>query len=364
MKINEIITVLEKWAPTNYAEDFDNVGLLVGNINADYSKALITLDTTEAVVDEAIRQKCQLIISFHPIIFSGLKKITGNTYVERVVVKAIQNNIALYAIHTALDNHKFGVSHQMGVQLGLKKQRVLIPQKETLRKLTTYVPTSHSQKVLNALYEKGAGAIGAYKECSFSVAGTGTFTGNSESNPVIGTQGKAQKVEEKQISVVFKKHLKHELLKALKSAHPYEEVAYEVSTLENLTHDIGMGSIGELETPMEENAFFSYIKKQMHTPHIRHSKWLGKPILKVALLGGSGSFAIAAAKRQNADILITADLKYHNFFEAENKIILADIGHYESEQFTKKLIADYLTKKMPNFAYILSNEKTNPVNYF
>ena len=364
MKIEKIVKVIEKWAPLTYAEDFDNVGLLVGNIKSECNKALITLDTTEQVVEEAIREGCELIISFHPIIFSGLKKLTGKSYVERTVLKAIKNNIAVYAIHTALDNHKFGVSHQMGLELGLKNQRILIPKKDTIQKLTTYVPINDADRVLNALHLAGAGSIGNYKDCSFSVNGNGRFTGTKMSNPAEGIKGVSQQIEEKQLHLIFEKHQEKQILSTLNQVHPYEEVAYEISSLSNTNQDIGMGSIGELEYPMKGIEFLDFVKKQFNTNSIRHSKLINKKIQKIALLGGSGSFAIGAAKNQKADVLITADLKYHNFFEAEDEIILADVGHYESEQFTNKLIASYLTKKIPNFACILSQEKTNPVNYF
>jgi putative NIF3 family GTP cyclohydrolase 1 type 2 len=276
---------------------------------------------------------------------------------------AIKNDIAIYSIHTALDNHKNGVSHEMGVQLGLKNQRILIPKTNTLRKLTTYVPSVSVSKVLEALHSAGAGAIGNYYDCSFSTKGIGTFTGNDISKPNTGKPGKPERTEELQLHLTFDQNKEMDIIKALKEVHPYEEVAYEICELSNINQDIGMGSIGELEESMDEIAFFDYIKKHLNTPHIRHSNYLGREIKKVALLGGSGSFAIKAAKSNGADVLITADLKYHNFFEAENKIILMDIGHYETEQFTKKLIATYLTKKIPNFACILSQQSTNPVNY-
>ena len=364
MKINEITKVLEAWAPLTYAEDFDNVGLLVGDNLAECSKALITIDTTEEVVNEAIREGCELIISFHPIIFSGLKKLTGKTYVERAVLKAIKNDIAIYAIHTALDNHKHGVSFQMGLELGLKNQQVLIPKNDILLKLNTYVPHNYVSKVLESLHNAGAGSIGNYDACSFSVDGMGRFTGNDKSTPANGTKGVPTEAKEQQLNLIFQKHQEEAIINALNEAHPYEVVAYEINNINNSNQDVGMGSIGELNHEMKENEFLDYVKKNLNCSNIRHSKFNGNKIQKVALLGGSGSFAIAAAKNQGADAFITADLKYHHFFEAENKILLADVGHYESEQFTNKLIASYLTKKMPNFACILSQEKTNPVNYF
>lgn len=262
MKIQNVTNYLEELAPLSYAEGFDNVGLLVGDFNTDVSGILVTLDSLEVTVDEAIAKNCNLIVSFHPIIFSGLKKLNGSTYVERIVLKAIKNNIAIYAMHTALDNIKNGVSGKIGEVLGLKNTEILIPKSN-----------------LN-------------------------------------------------------------------------------------THEtIGMGMIGELDSTMSENQFLQFVKTTMKTECIRHSELLGKSIKKVAVLGGSGSFAIENAIAQNADVYISSDFKYHDFFKAEKQILLMDIGHYESEQFTKNLLVEILTKKFPNFAIILSKKNTNPIYY-
>jgi len=364
MIIQEVIEHLEELAPLAYAEDFDNVGLLVGNKQSKLTGVLVTLDTIEAVVDEAIENHCNLIVSFHPIIFKGLKKLTGKTYVERVVMKAIKHDIAIYAIHTALDNALQGVNDMICNQLELINKRILIPQAETIKKLTTFIPKKEAEKLRDALFNEGAGNIGNYSHCSFNVDGIGTFNGNESSNPVLGERGKIHKEEETQITVTYTKHLEPKILKTLFEAHVYEEVAYQITTLENKNQNIGMGMIGDLKNPMDEIEFLDFIKKKMQVSSIRHSSLLGKPIKKVGVLGGSGSFAIEAAKASGADIFITADLKYHDFFTAENNIVLADIGHYESEQFTKNLLVAYLTKKITNFAIVLSNTNTNPVKYF
>ena len=363
MIIQDVINHLHNLAPLAYAEDFDNVGLLVGNKNEKVSGILVTLDTLEAVVDEAINNNCNLVVSFHPIIFSGLKKLTGKTYVERVVIKAIQNNIAIFSIHTALDNAFQGVNSIICDQLGLINKKILIPQSGTIKKLQTYVPKTNAEALRASLFKAGAGSLGNYESCSFNVEGEGTYLGNEDSNPVIGKKGQLHTEKETAISVTFKKHLESQVLKTLFEAHPYEEVAYEISTLENTNKHIGMGMIGELENAMETKDCLHFIKTKMNTECIRHSKPLNKPIKKIAVLGGSGSFAISAAKAAGADILVTADLKYHDFFSAENIIVLADIGHYESEQFTKTFLVDYLSKKMPNFAIILSKTNTNPIKY-
>ncbi|SRX54086.1 Nif3-like dinuclear metal center hexameric protein [Aequorivita sp. CIP111184] len=363
MKVKEVIALLEELAPLSYSEDFDNTGLLVGDANATVSGILVTLDTLEKVVDEAIEKKCNLIVSFHPIIFSGLKKITGKTYVERVVQKAIKHDIAIFSNHTALDNSWNGVNAMICEKLELKNRAVLIPQNETIKKLITFVPSKDAQNVRNALFAAGAGNIGNYENCSFNIEGKGSFKGNEDSNPVIGKKGEIHFEEETQLGVTFAKHLQSNILKALFETHPYEEVAYEITTLENQNQHLGMGMIGEFEKAMDEKEFLQFLKKTMKTDCVRHSEFLKKPIKKVALLGGSGSFAIEAAKKAGADAFISADLKYHDFFKAENTILLADIGHYESEQYTKDLLHSFLKKKITNFAVLLSQTNTNPISY-
>ena len=364
MIIQDFIDILDQWAPKAYAEDFDNIGLLVGDSSRSCTGALISLDCTEEVVQEAIGNRCNLIICFHPIIFSGLKKITGQNYVERVVIEALENKIAIFALHTRLDNHPKGVNYSIERQLGLINTRVLIPKKESLKKLNTYVPKEHLEPVLEALHQAGAGKLGKYSECSFTSEGIGRFKGDQSSHPHIGKALEKSSTEEVAIQVIFESHLSHGIQKALINTHPYETVAFELFSLDNSNPEIGMGRIGELPNSQKDHEFLAFVKKQLKTELIRHSSLLGKTIRKVAVLGGSGSFAIEDAKVQGADAFITADLKYHQFYQAENQLILIDVGHYESEQFTKKLIFEYLIEKIPNFAIILSIKKTNPVNYF
>ncbi|HSI69129.1 MAG TPA: Nif3-like dinuclear metal center hexameric protein [Gillisia sp.] len=364
MFIAEVIKELENFAPLSTAEDFDNVGLLVGDPSEKLTGILITLDTLEEVVDEAIEEDCNLIISFHPIIFSGLKKITGQSYVERAVIKAIKNNISIYAIHTALDNHKLGVNKMICEKLGLQNTQILIPQKNAIKKLTTYAPLKDADAVRESLFAAGAGGIGNYDNCSFNLEGRGSFKPNEESNPTIGKKGEVHFEEETQINVVFPVYNEKTILKALFAAHPYEEVAYEVITLDNEFQDKGMGMIGELPVETTEKEFLSTLKNTFNAGCIKHSELLEKKVKKVAVLGGSGSFAIPNAIRAGADFFVTADLKYHDFYKAEQKLVLADVGHYESEQFTKELIHSFLSKKISNFALILANTKTNPIKYY
>ena len=364
MIVQDVINHLEEFAPLAYAEDFDNVGLLVGDKMQKITGILVTLDTLESVVDEAVSENCNLIVSFHPIIFKGLKKLTGKSYVERVVMKAIKHDIAIYSMHTALDNAFQGVNDMICNQLNLTNKHILIPQSDTIKKLTTYVPKDEAEVLRTALFEVGAGSIGNYDDCSFNVDGYGTFNGNERSNPTKGERGHIHKEEETKITVTFAKHLESKILQTLFKTHSYEEVAYEVITIENKNQNIGMGMVGELPEPMDELTFLNYLKNKMHAECIKHSSLLNKTIKKVAILGGSGSFAIQAAKASGADAFVTSDLKYHDFFTAENSILLADIGHYESEQFTKNGLVANLTKKITNFAIILSKTNTNPVKYF
>ncbi|MDX1326866.1 MAG: Nif3-like dinuclear metal center hexameric protein [Arenibacter sp.] len=364
MIIKEVIAHLEELAPLGQAEDFDNVGLLVGEYHTPVTGILVTLDTLENVVDEAISKQCNLIVSFHPIIFGGLKKITGANYVERVVLKAIRHNIAIYSMHTALDNSKQGVNAKICEVLAIQEPRILIPKKAFLKKLTTYIPQANAEQLRQALYQAGAGHIGNYSNCSFSLDGTGSYKPNEDANPHLGKIGETHYEQETQINITYTKEKESQVLAALFKNHPYEEVAYEIQTLDNTHQHLGMGMYGNLEKPLKEEAFFDIIKEKMNVSCIRHTQLLGKEVQKIAVLGGSGSFAISAAKAVNADVFITSDIKYHQFYEAENKIVLADIGHFETEQFTKNLLVDYLKKKIPNFAISLSESLTNPIKYY
>ncbi len=363
MKIKDILNILEEMAPLAYAEDFDNVGLLTGNPDDDATGILVCHDALETVIDEAIAKNCNMVVCFHPILFSGIKKITGKNYVERAVLKAIKNDIAIYAVHTALDNHRQGVNKIFCDALGLTNTKVLVPKEGFIRKLVTFTTPENAVKLRNALFNAGAGNIGNYENCSFSSQGLGTYQGTKESNPTIGIAGDFMEENEVKLEVTFEKHLESKILKALFTNHIYEEVAYEVYSLENKHQNIGLGMTGELETEMDEKEFLLFVKEKMQAGGIRHSAFTGKPVKKVAVLGGSGSFAIKNAIAAGADAYLTADLKYHNFYEAENKLLLADIGHFESERYTKNYIADYLNTRTEGVKVLVTEKDTNPVNY-
>lgn len=363
MKIHQIIQILEKWAPLHYAEDFDNVGLLVGNPKDEVGGVLVTHDCLEEVVDEAIERNCNLIVCFHPILFKGLKRFTGNSHVVRAVRKAIKNDVVIYAIHTALDNQAYGVSFGLSQALGLTNTSVLLPKENTLKKLNYYVPKAQAEHVRNALFAAGAGKLGNYDECSFSSGGEGSFRPSQNSTPYVGKKGERHIEDELQIQMVFQKHLASQIIEALLSCHPYEEVAYEITSIENSNPNLGMGMIGDLPKSMKPSSFLDFVKKTLGTPTLRHSHLGANTIERVAVLGGSGSFAIQAAKSKKADAYITADLKYHDFYEGNQRFLLVDAGHYETEQHTKKLILNHLTEKLPNFAILLSEVDTNPIKY-
>ncbi len=364
MKINEITSYIESVAPLSYQESYDNAGLIIGNPDTELSGVLIALDTTEDVVQEAIDKNCNLIVAHHPIIFGGLKKLTGKNYVERTVIKAIKNDIAIYAAHTNLDSVPGGVNTKIANLLQLKNQRMLDPVSNELAKLVTFVPENSADKVRNAICEAGAGHIGNYDCCTYNTNGTGTFRGNVASNPHVGKKGEIHFEPETRIETIFPKALKGNIIAALLAAHPYEEVAYDIYSLENKYSQVGIGIIGKLESPINEKDFLEILKQTFKTGTIKHTTLLNKTISKVAVCGGSGSFLLKKAIAAGADVFVSGDFKYHEYFDADGKILIADIGHFESEQFTKDVFYELLIKKFPNFAVCLSEVNTNPVYYF
>lgn len=364
MKLAEIIKELEYFAPPALQESYDNSGLLVGDLHQDIASALICLDSIESVVDEAIRKKCNLIIAHHPIVFSGLKRLTGKNYIERTVLKAIKNDIAIYAIHTNLDNIKLGVNAKIGSLLGIEKTNILQPKNQLLEKLVTYCPVEHADLVRDALFASGAGSIGDYSECSFNSLGKGTFKAGSQANPYVGEKNKRHTEDELRIEVIYESFNRNSILTTLQSKHPYEEVAYEVYSTLNTHTNIGAGMYGDLNQPMKVTDFFDQLKTTFNLQVIRHTPIVDEQVKRIAWCGGSGSFLLPQAQRVKADIFITGDYKYHDFFDHEQKLVIADIGHYESEQFTIDLIGDFLKEKFPKFAVHLTEVNTNPVNYY
>ncbi|MCG8579047.1 MAG: Nif3-like dinuclear metal center hexameric protein [Bacteroidales bacterium] len=363
MQIQEIINELELFAPSALKEDFDNVGLLVGEASMEATGVLITLDITEEVIDEAIERECNLIVSHHPIMLSGLKKINGRNATERIVIKAIQNNIAIYASHTNADSVINGVSGKMCEKLGLENCKILAPKKESLLKLVTFVPNEHANAVREAIFKAGAGQIGNYDACSYNLNGEGTFRAGDNTNPFVGEKGEIHHEAEVRIETVLPSYMQGRVVGALLNAHPYEEVAYDLYPLANEWSTTGIGMVGELPHEVDEATFLNRLKNIFNVGCVRYTTLLNKTVKRVALCGGSGSFLLGKAIASKADVFVTGDFKYHQFADAEDRILIADIGHFESEQYTKEVFFEILTKKFSNFAIHLSNVNTNPVNY-
>jgi len=364
MKAFDIITFLESLAPPSLQEHYDNAGLIVGNANLDCRGILCSLDATEEVINEAIARGCNLVVAHHPIIFGGIKKLNGSNYVEKAVITAIKNDIAIYAIHTNLDNVINGVNGKIAAVIGLQKTSILLQKENTLKKLFTFAPVENAEQVRTAIFKAGGGHIGNYSECSFNAEGTGTFLAGEGANPYVGDIGKRHQENETKIEVIFPSWLEKTILAALRSVHPYEEVAYDIVNLSNNYEKVGSGLIGELPKPVEEAEFLGQLRERFSLKVIRHTPLLRKPIKRVAVCGGAGSFLISKALQAGADIYITADMKYHEFFDANGRMVIADIGHFESEQFTIDLLAEILEQKFPNFAVLKTKTQTNPVQYF
>lgn len=362
-KIKEVVSFLEGLAPSSLQEGYDNAGLIVGSFNEEVTGVLVCLDSVEETIEEAINEGCNLIVAHHPIVFNGLKRFNGTNYVERTVIKAIQNKIAIYATHTNLDSVKDGVSWKIAEKLGLQNVRVLSPKGQRLFKLETYVPKDHVESVLNAMFNAGAGRIENYSECSFTQKGVGSFNGNDDANPFVGTKGERHLEEEVKVEVVVGVDEKFKVIGALNEAHPYESVAYYLLAVENAHPTQGLGVIGELSEESEAIAFLGHIKEVMQAGMVRYTNPVKTNVKRVAVCGGSGSFLLSTAKKAGADIFLTADFKYHEFFDAEKQIVIADIGHYESEQYTSELLSEKLSQKFSTFAVRISAINTNPVNY-
>ena len=362
-KISEVISYLESIAPPAYQESYDNATLITGDRNWEINGILCALDCTEAVVDEAISLGANMIVAHHPIVFKGLKSLTGKNYVERTIIKAIKNDIAIYAIHTNLDHVAHGVNKRISDKLELLNTKILSPKKDLISKLVYFVPLPNAQKTLDAVFAAGAGKIGEYKDCSFQVTGKGTFTPSENANPTIGEKGLPTELEETRIEVLVASHLTAGVIRALKKNHPYEEVAHYIESLENENQEVGAGMIGELKAEMSGEDFLDFLKDKMELSIIKHTAIPKKKIKSIAVCGGAGIFLLSDAKRAGADVFVTSDIKYHEFFDAEGKLVLCDIGHYESEIFTKELLQEFLSQNFPNIALYLTKVVTNPTSY-
>ena len=363
MKIKDIINALERFAPLPLQDGFDNSGLQIGLTQVEATGALLCLDVTESIIDEAIAKGCNLVIAHHPLLFKGYKSITGKDYVERCIMKAIKNDVVIYAAHTNLDNSTGGVSFKIANKLGLKNIQILSPKSEMLSKLVTFVPTAQLDVVKTALFNAGCGNIGNYDSCSYAAAGEGTFRAKEGANPFVGEVGQVHTEPETRIETIFPTHLKSKVLSALLAAHPYEEVAFDIYALENSWNTVGAGVIADLETAIDELAFLKQSKETFHVGCVKHSNLRNKQIKRVAICGGSGGFLLSQAIGAGADLFLSAEVKYHDYFGKEKDILIADIGHYESEQFTIELFAELLEEQCPDVKFYKTEINTNPINY-
>lgn len=363
MKIKEIVSALERFAPLPLQDRFDNAGLQIGLTDAKATGVLLCLDVTEAVLDEAIALGYNLVIAHHPLLFKDYKSITGRDYVERCILKAIKNDIVVYAAHTNLDNAGGGVSFKMAEKLGLKNLRVLEPKENALLKLVTFVPVAQASEVRNALFSAGCGCIGNYDSCSYNVEGKGTFRAQEGTHPYCGMIGKLHTETEVRIETILPAYQKEEVLQALLAVHPYEEPAFDFYPLQNIWQQAGAGVIGELSHPEAELDFLKKVKKTFEVECLRYNKPMGREIQKVALCGGAGAFLIPLAIRQGADAFITGEIKYHEYFGHEGDILLTEIGHYESEQYTKEIFYTIIREMFPSLEMQQTKVNTNPIKY-
>jgi dinuclear metal center YbgI/SA1388 family protein len=363
MKLNIIIDALEQLAPPSLQESYDNSGLITGNLGMEITGVLVCLDSIESVIDEAISKNCNLVVAHHPILFSGIKTLTGKYYSEKVIIKAIKNDIAIYSIHTNLDNVRSGVNAILAQKIGLIETKVLAPITGKLKKLVTFSPTEHAESIKTALFNAGAGKIGNYEECSFNLNGTGTFKALEGANPFVGETNIQHKENETRIEVIYESWREREVIINLKSKHPYEEVAYYIQSIDNPHGEIGAGCVGNLPMEMYFSEFLQLLKLNFNAKGIRYTNPIKKTIKRVAVCGGSGSFLLKDAISAGADVFVSADFKYHQFFDADGKIMIADIGHFETEQFTIDLVGNYLREKFINFAVHFTEINTNPINY-
>lgn len=362
--LGDLTRFLGTLAPWNYQESYDNSGCLVGESSTEIRGVLIALDCTEAVIDEAISKGCNVVLTHHPIIFKGLKRLNGSNYVERTVLKAIKNDVCLVAIHTNLDAVKWGVNAVIAQRLGITNFQILSAKHDALFQVGVFVPNDFAEQVKSAMTQAGAGKIGNYDSCSFSVEGQGQFRPIEGSNPVIGSLNTLEKVAEQRITMVVSSGSLNHVISAMKNVHPYETVAYDVVQLQQTNEDVGSGMIGELDEPITLSELLTLVKERFHCGGIRFTGSKNKTVQRIAWCGGSGSFLIHAVQRAKADVYITGDVKYHEFFDAEHGLDIMDIGHFESEQFTSHFLMDQLKQYQEDFPLLLADTNTNPVNYF
>ena len=362
MKIKEIICALERFAPLPLQDGFDNSGLQIGLTDVEATGALLCLDVTESIIDEATDLGYNLIISHHPLIFKGLKSITGRDYIERCIIKAIKNNIVIYAAHTNLDNAYGGVNYKIAELIGLSDVQALLPKDNIFLKLCVYVPKEHAENVRVALFEAGCGHIGNYDSCSFNQIGEGSFRALDAANPFVGEVNTLHFEDEIKIDTVFPSYKKKEVLTALFSSHPYEEPAFDFISLQNTFSKIGSGVIGTLTNPIKDVDLLNSIKEKFNVNCLKYNRLENKTVCRIAICGGSGAFLLQQAINSQADVFITGEIKYHDYF-GHDDILMAEIGHFESEQYTNNLLYSLIHDSFPVLPIKISSVNINPIKY-
>lgn len=367
MLIKEIIDAIESIAPLPLQEEWDNCGVQVGPTDNECTGVMVCVDCTPVVVEEAIAMNCNLIVSHHPLIFGGIKQLTGKTEAERCVINAVTAGLTIYSSHTALDNSPNGISHRMASLLGLEDVDVLVPREADQLKLVAYVPVSKLDDVRLALFDAGAGAIGNYDFCSFATDGRGSFRALDGANPYVGEVSQLHFEDESRLEVLLPRWKRRDVELALRQVHPYEEPAYEFSEVVAASRPAGSGCVGHLPQPMTVAQLALFAKERFGCQAVRLSCYHGDPMVhtvrRVAVCGGAGGSFIGAVKRSGADAYITADLRYHDFVDYGKRLALIDVGHFNSEQCAKEIFYQLICEKFPNFAVHTSKNEKNPIQY-
>ena len=351
MKIKEVIQFLEQKFPLHWQEDFDNCGVQCGDKERELTGIVVCFDMSEAVIDEALAQGSNMVISHHPIIYKhGLKKIEPTNRVGKIIYKALENKILLYSMHTNIDSGKAGGNVLFAKKLELQNLSVLVPKENQFCKLVVFVPAENSALLKEAMFKIGCGNIGNYSHCSYSCEGIGSFKPLTGVNPHIGKHNRLERVDEERIEMIFPKNIKRQVIETLYGHHPYEEPAFDIITLENQNREVGLGRIGLLPTSMLAKDFILYIKEKLNLDFVKFSGNRDAEIKKVAVCGGGGASFISEALTAGVNAYITGDLKYHDFFIPENKMLLIDIGHFEGEHFIREIITSLLQENFNTFA--------------
>ena len=365
MTVGDLCGWLEQRAPLRFQEDYDNSGLLVGQRSWTVTGVLCCLDADEAVVHEAVARGCNVVLSHHPIVFKGLKRLTGATAVERTVALALKHNVALYAGHTNWDSIQGGVSFSLAQRLGLVAPRIMMPRGGELLNLVVYVPAEHASPVAEAAFGAGAGRIGAYDECHFSGSGTGTFRPLDGAQPFVGQIGVREVADEHRLEFVLPKHRKSAVQQAVWAAHPYEEVAHSWISLDNSWSEVGYGAVGNLPEPIRLGDFLAVCAAQLGAESVRYStSSLDRIVQRIAVCGGSGAEFAGAAAAAGADAYVTGDLKYHGFQDPPGGLVLVDVGHGESERPFIDDWAELIRSEFVTFAVLISETDNRPVRTY